>query len=75
MFSMILMASAAMMSPAAVARNNAGAAQLDRMIDQMETLQEDADAVGNTARTRPVVRRAPRKPLKMTFDRNGPRVL
>jgi len=74
MFSMILMAAAATMTPGAVARHNAGAAQMDKLIDQIETLYEDADATGNTARSR-VVEKKTRKPLKMSFGPQGPNVL
>lgn len=74
MFSIILAAAMAI-SPSVAARNE-GARQLDHLINNIEQLQEDADAVGNTARTRPSVRtiKRPRAPLKMDF-RNGPRVL
>lgn len=78
MFS-ILMAAALVASPT-VAQKNHGAAQLDRLIDQIETLQEDAEATGNTARTRPATRQATKRPvarkgnLVMTFGKGGPTV-
>jgi hypothetical protein len=68
----ILMA-LAMVTPT-VAQQNAGAAQMDRLIDQIETLQDDADATGNTARTRPPVKAARKGGLVMTFGKEGPTV-
>lgn len=76
MFSIIL--AAALAVTPSVADRNAGAKQLDKLIDQIVTLDEDADATGNTARTRPATEtvkpKAKRPTLRMDFSK-GPRVL